>query len=89
MTVTIPIRAIELTPGSTISIHNLSWQDFQQILSELGEQTNNSKGLAVPRRSPGSPAGYASPLPGPSRASTTSASLSTRVLLGTPPIRFL
>jgi PAS domain S-box-containing protein len=40
MTVTIPIRAIELTPGSTISIHNLSWQDFQQILSELGEQTN-------------------------------------------------
>jgi PAS domain S-box-containing protein len=40
MTVTIPIRAIELTPGSTISIHNLSWQDFQQILTELGEQGN-------------------------------------------------
>lgn len=40
MTVTIPIDAIELTPGSTISIHNLSWQDFQQILTELGEQDN-------------------------------------------------
>lgn len=38
MTVTIPIRAIELTPGSTISIHNLSWQDFEQILTELGEK---------------------------------------------------
>jgi Uma2 family endonuclease len=40
MTVTIPIRAIELNPGSTISIHNLSWQDFEQILTELGEQRN-------------------------------------------------
>ena len=40
MTVTIPIHAIELTPGSTISIHNLSWQDFQQIVTELGEQGN-------------------------------------------------
>jgi Uma2 family endonuclease len=40
MTVTIPICAIELTPGSTISIHNLSWQDFEQILAELGEQRN-------------------------------------------------
>ena len=37
MSVTIPIRAIELTPGSTISIHNLSWQDFEQLLAELGE----------------------------------------------------
>lgn len=37
MTVTIPIQAIELTPGSTISISNLSWQDFENILSELGE----------------------------------------------------
>jgi Uma2 family endonuclease len=38
MSVTIPIRAIELTPGSMISIHNLSWQDFEQLLAELGEQ---------------------------------------------------
>jgi Uma2 family endonuclease len=40
MTVTIPIRAIELTPGSMITVHNLSWQDFEQILAELGEQRN-------------------------------------------------
>ncbi len=40
MTVTIPIHAIELTPGSTIDIHNLSWHDFEQILAELGEQRN-------------------------------------------------
>lgn len=40
MSVTIPIRAIELTPGSMISIHNLSWQDFEQLLAELGEQRN-------------------------------------------------
>ncbi|AFZ19131.1 Uma2 family endonuclease [Allocoleopsis franciscana] len=40
MSVTIPIRAIELTPGSMISIHNLSWQDFEQLLAELGEQHN-------------------------------------------------
>jgi Uma2 family endonuclease len=40
MSVSIPIRAIELTPGSTISIHNLSWQDFEQLLTELGEQRN-------------------------------------------------
>lgn len=40
MSVTIPIRAIELTPGSMITIHNLSWQDFEQILDELGEQRN-------------------------------------------------
>ena len=40
MSVTIPIRAIGLTPGSMISIHNLSWQDFEQLLAELGEQRN-------------------------------------------------
>ena len=38
MTTTIPVSAIELTPGSAISIHNLSWQDFENILNELGEQ---------------------------------------------------
>lgn len=38
MTVTIPIDAIELTPGSQISIHNLSWQDFETILTNLGEK---------------------------------------------------
>ena len=37
MTITIPINTIELTPGSSISIHNLSWQDFETILTDLGE----------------------------------------------------
>ena len=39
MSVTIPIQAIELTPGSHISIHNLSWQEFENILL-IGEQRN-------------------------------------------------
>jgi Uma2 family endonuclease len=37
MTVTIPLRAIELTPGSLISIHDVSWQDFEALLTELPE----------------------------------------------------
>ncbi len=40
MSVTIPIQAIELTPGSHISIHNLSWQEFENILLNLGEKRN-------------------------------------------------
>ncbi|MCY7279208.1 MAG: Uma2 family endonuclease [Phormidesmis sp. CAN_BIN44] len=40
MTLTIPINAIELTPGSTVSIHNLSWADFETLLIELGEKRN-------------------------------------------------
>lgn len=38
MTVTIPIKAIQLTPGSAITIDNLKWQDFETILEELGEK---------------------------------------------------
>jgi Uma2 family endonuclease len=38
MTVTIPIQAIELAPGSQIAIHNLSWQDFERLLEDLGEK---------------------------------------------------
>lgn len=38
MTISIPLHAIELTPGSAITIHNLTWQDFEQILTELGEK---------------------------------------------------
>ena len=33
MSTTISVGAIELTPGSAISIHNLSWQDFENILN--------------------------------------------------------
>jgi len=38
MSVMVPIQAIELTPGNSFSIHNLSWQDFEQILTDLGEK---------------------------------------------------
>jgi len=40
MSITIPLQAIELAPGSAISIHNLSWQDFEAVLAELGEHRN-------------------------------------------------
>jgi Uma2 family endonuclease len=38
MTIAIPIQAIELAPGSQIAIHNLSWQDFERLLADLGEK---------------------------------------------------
>ncbi|MBW4647875.1 MAG: hypothetical protein KME06_04125 [Kastovskya adunca ATA6-11-RM4] len=38
MTITVPIHAIELAPDSTVSIHNLSWQDFESLLLEMGEK---------------------------------------------------
>ena len=38
--ITIPINAIELAPGNTVSIHNLSWQDFETLLTDLGEKRN-------------------------------------------------
>ncbi|HLP90352.1 MAG TPA: Uma2 family endonuclease [Nostocaceae cyanobacterium] len=41
MTVSIPIQAIEITPGSRIAIHNLSWQDFEGLLLDLGEKRHN------------------------------------------------
>ena len=37
MVVAVPVQSLELTPGSAVSIHNLSWQDFENILAELGE----------------------------------------------------
>ena len=40
MGVTFPIQAIQLAPGSQITIHNLSWQDFEGILIDLGEKRN-------------------------------------------------
>ncbi|QIR36914.1 Uma2 family endonuclease [Tolypothrix sp. PCC 7910] len=41
MSVSVPIQAIELTPGSQIMISNLSWQDFEQILTDLGEKRSS------------------------------------------------
>jgi Uma2 family endonuclease len=40
MSVTIPVNAIQLTPGSLVSISNLSWQEFETILTDLGEHRN-------------------------------------------------
>ncbi|AFY74782.1 hypothetical protein Syn7502_02845 [Synechococcus sp. PCC 7502] len=37
MSVTIPIKSIDLRHGSTIAIHSLSWGDCENILNELGE----------------------------------------------------
>ena len=41
MSVTVPIQAIELIPGSQIIIPNLSWQDFEQILIDLAEKRSS------------------------------------------------
>jgi hypothetical protein len=38
MNVSIPIQAIELAPGSQIVIRNLSWQDFEGLVQDLGEK---------------------------------------------------
>jgi len=40
MTVTTPISQIDLNPGSTIAIWGISWQEFEEILEELGENRN-------------------------------------------------
>lgn len=40
MSLTIPLKTIELTPGSHISIPDITWQDFEQILIDLGEKRN-------------------------------------------------
>jgi len=37
MTVTIPIKSIDLRNGSVIAIYSLSWRDYEDILNELGE----------------------------------------------------
>jgi Uma2 family endonuclease len=37
MTLTIPITAIELSPGSTMSLPQVSWRDFEAALADLGE----------------------------------------------------
>lgn len=37
MTIAISIKAIQLTPGSVINIHHLTWDDYETILTELGE----------------------------------------------------
>jgi Uma2 family endonuclease len=41
MTVMTPIRQIQLQPGSVVSIPNISWQEFEEILEELGEKRSS------------------------------------------------
>ncbi len=43
MTTTIPVKAIELLPGSSIKIRDISWQDFEAILAELDESSPTRK----------------------------------------------
>ena len=38
MTVTIPLESIQLSPGNRVTINNLTWQGFEDIITELGEQ---------------------------------------------------
>ncbi len=40
MALAIPLNTIQLTPGSNVSISNLSWQDFESILTDLGDRRN-------------------------------------------------
>ena len=45
MTVTVPVRVpvrrLQLEPGSAIAIAPISWEEFEAILAELGEQRNS------------------------------------------------
>lgn len=41
MIVTVSVSSIELSPGSTVTIPNLSWQEFELLLKELGENRTN------------------------------------------------
>ena len=36
--VAIPIRAMTLSPGSHILIENVSWEQYEALLAELGEE---------------------------------------------------
>ncbi|NJK35757.1 MAG: Uma2 family endonuclease [Oscillatoriales cyanobacterium SM2_2_1] len=37
MSITVPVKSIDLQPGSVIALHDLTWQDCEKILDELGE----------------------------------------------------
>ncbi|MCL6435477.1 MAG: Uma2 family endonuclease [Leptolyngbyaceae cyanobacterium HOT.MB2.61] len=38
MTVSIPIKAIELSPGSHVLISGVTWEQYEELLEELGEE---------------------------------------------------
>jgi len=37
MSISVPLRCIDLREGSTITLHSLTWQNWENILEELGE----------------------------------------------------
>ena len=45
MTVTVPVRVpirnLQLEPGSAVAIANISWEEFEAILADLGEQRSS------------------------------------------------
>lgn len=41
--VTIPIRALKLSPGSHLLIENVSWEQYDALLNELGEERVNPR----------------------------------------------
>lgn len=41
--VTIPIRSIHLSPGSHLLIENISWQQYESILEDLGEKRSGCR----------------------------------------------
>lgn len=49
MTVMTPISQIQLYPGSIITIPGISWQEFEEVLEELGDKRSTriaySKGI--------------------------------------------
>ena len=38
MPITIPINAMKLSPGSHVTVQDVSWQQYEALLSELGEE---------------------------------------------------
>jgi Uma2 family endonuclease len=37
----IPLKSIELAPGSPLTVHNVTWEQFEAILDELGEKRSH------------------------------------------------
>lgn len=41
--VTIPIKTINLSPGSHLSIPDVTWEQYESLLEELGEKRRNPR----------------------------------------------
>ena len=40
--VTIPIRMMTLSPGSHLLVEDVSWQQYEALLAELGDESSHS-----------------------------------------------